>query len=138
MVRLWRVKRCFIRKSCVMYYIYSILLCLINILWSIFYNLVIYVQYLGRYVQYFAMYLSNEFIFFGRCSLIKFCDGANKLNNARFENFIIIICTHRCSYKSTSFEKEQSIAYIFIFKTFPSTHFKWSLIIIYDLYRLGV
>ena len=32
-------------------------------------------------------------------------------------------CTHYYSYKSTFFEKEQSIAYIYIFKTFSTTQF---------------
>ena len=39
------------------------------------------------------------------------------------------VCTHRCSYKTTSFEKEQSIAYIYIFKTFPTLHFNLFFII---------
>ena len=38
---------------------------------------------------------------------------------------IQFICTHRRSYKTTSFEKEQSIAYIYIFKTFPTLHFNF-------------
>ena len=39
------------------------------------------------------------------------------------------VCTHRCSYETTSFKKEQSIAYIYILETFPTTHINlfWSL-----------
>ena len=35
-----------------------------------------------------------------------------------------------CSYKTTSFEKEQSIAYIYILKTFPTLHFNFFKFII--------
>ena len=37
------------------------------------------------------------------------------------ETRVMKICMH--SYKTPSFEKEQSIAYIFIFKPFPTLHF---------------
>ena len=40
------------------------------------------------------------------------------------------VCTHRCSYKTTSFEKEQFISYFYILKTFPSLHFIFVKIII--------
>ena len=33
------------------------------------------------------------------------------------------VCTHRRSYEITSFEREQSNAYIYIFKTFPKRYF---------------
>ena len=36
--------------------------------------------------------------------------------------FIQFVCTQRRSYKTKSFEKEPSIAYIYISKTFPTTH----------------
>ena len=40
------------------------------------------------------------------------------------------VCTHRCRYKTTSFEIKQSIAYIYIFKTLPTLHFNFLKIII--------
>ena len=42
------------------------------------------------------------------------------LSNGLF--FIQFVCTQRRSYKTKSFEKEPSIAYIYISKTFPTTH----------------
>ena len=42
------------------------------------------------------------------------------LSNGLF--FIQFVCTQRRSYKTKPFEKEQSIAYIYISKTFPTTH----------------
>ena len=41
----------------------------------------------------------------------------------------IVIDTRR-SYETTSFEREQSIAYIYILKTFPTLHFNFLKIII--------
>ena len=55
---------------------------------------------------------------------------AYKLNNARYEN----LYAHTVAVtKLHLLKKEQSIAYIYIFKIFPSTHFKSC-----RPYRLGV
>ena len=35
------------------------------------------------------------------------------------------VCTQRCSNKTISFEKQQSIAYIYIYNTFPTLHFNF-------------
>ena len=42
---------------------------------------------------------------------------------------IQFVCAHRRSYKTTSFEMEQSTAYIYISKTFPTTHYNYFLIV---------
>ena len=42
-----------------------------------------------------------------------------------FRKLFMFAHTVRCSYKTTSFEKEQSIAYIYILKTFPTLHFNF-------------
>ena len=63
-------------------------------------------KYVFLYGNLRAYYLSNGLFFFERCSLITATVCAYKLNNARFE-------------------KEQSTAYIYILKTFPTLHFNF-------------
>ena len=64
--------------------------------------------------------MSNGMFFFKRYSLITWTVYAYELNDAGDENLI----AHTVAVnETTSFEKEQSIAHIYILKTFPTTHF---------------
>ena len=60
--------------------------------------------------------MSNGMFFFKRYSLRTWTVYAYELNDARDENTVAV-------NETTSFEKEQSIAHIYILKTFPTTHF---------------
>ena len=59
------------------------------------------------------------------------CMHTNRITRVRA---LFDLYAHTVAVETTSFEKEQSIAYIHISKTFPKTHFKLLLF----PYRLGV
>ena len=50
---------------------------------------------------------------------------AYKLNIKRVSALWKFVCTHRCSYKTTSFEKEQSIAYSWNARSKTIGSFEW-------------
>ena len=70
--------------------------------------------------------ISNGLFFSERCVQTNFHNVLTRV--------IQFVCTQCRSYKTTSFEKEQSIAYIYILKTFPTLHyFLKSLLMSYRL-----
>ena len=64
-------------------------------------------------------YLSNGLFFFERCSPITATVCAYKLNNApRVSALWKFVYTHRCSYKTTSFKKNNSLLIFTFLKPF--------------------